>query len=58
MNKTFLEIFYKYHPDSYTEKILLSITDLKLMADKEKKIIEITASFPALVEKVELYRIE
>ncbi|MBR5601015.1 MAG: hypothetical protein IKW24_00135, partial [Clostridia bacterium] len=58
MKKTFLEIFHKYHPDSYTERILLSITDLKLMADKEKKIIEITAYFPALVEKSELYRIE
>ena len=58
MKKTFLEIFHKYHPDTYTEKLLLTITDLKLMADKELKIIEITANFPQIVEKAELYRIQ
>ena len=58
MKKTFLEIFHKYHPDTYTEKLLLTITDIKLMADKELKIIEITAHFPQIVEKSELYRIQ
>jgi DNA polymerase-3 subunit alpha (Gram-positive type) len=58
MKKTFLEIFHKYHPDTYTEKLLLTITDIKLMADKELKIIEATVHFPQLVDKAELYRIQ
>ncbi|MBO7295982.1 MAG: PHP domain-containing protein, partial [Clostridia bacterium] len=58
MKKTFLEIFYKYHPDTYTEKLLSTITDIKLMADKEQKIIEATVHFPKLVDKAELYRIQ
>ena len=58
MKKTFLEIFHKYHPDTYTEKLLLTITDIKLMADKDLKIIEATLHFPQLVDKAELYRIQ
>jgi DNA polymerase-3 subunit alpha (Gram-positive type) len=58
MKKTFLEIFHKYHPDTYTEKLLLTITDIKLMADKELKIIEATVYFPQLVDKAELYRVQ
>ena len=58
MKKTFLEIFYKYHPDTYTEKLLSTITDIKLMADKEQKIIQATVYFPQLVDKADLYRIQ
>ena len=58
MKKTFLEVFHKYHPDTYTQNILLSITDMRVMADKELKIIEVAAQFPQLVDKNELYRIQ
>ena len=58
MKKTFLEVFHKYHPDTYTQNILLSITNMRVMADKELKIIEVAAQFPRLVDKNELYRIQ
>ncbi len=58
MAKTFLQIFAKYFPDEKDAELLLRAEDIKLRADKENRIIQVEASFPNLIDKDTLYRIE
>ena len=58
MSKTFLQIFNKYSPNNEESEILLSASDIKLQADKENRIIQVSANFPKLIKKDKLYRIE
>ena len=58
MAKTFLQIFGKYAPNERDAEILLSADNIKLQADKGNRIIQIYASFPNIIEKDTLYRIE
>ena len=56
--KNLLEIFSKYQPSERTAAWMLSATDIRLRADKERRMIEVSAAFPALVEKRALYAAE
>ena len=56
--KNLLEIFSKYQPSERTAAWMLSSTDIRLRADKERRMIEVSAAFPALVEKRALYAAE
>ena len=60
MSKTILEIFNRYTPDDASKAILLSARadTIKLRADKEQRIVELTAEFPNIIPKLTLYRIE
>ncbi len=53
-----LEKFSRYIPDELSKSILLSVTDYTVKVDRERRIIEVRASFPELIKKRELYRIE
>ena len=56
--KTLIEILYKYSPDAETKEILLSAKDITIKADTENRALQIGASFPHLIPKDTLYRIE
>ncbi len=56
--KTLLEIFYKYHPEASDAAWLNSATDISLRADKENRMIEVSARFPEIIRKHTLYRVE
>ncbi|MBQ2773809.1 MAG: hypothetical protein IJF45_05645, partial [Clostridia bacterium] len=56
--KNLLEIFYKYHPEASDAAWLRQATDIALRADKENRMIEVRASFPELIRKAVLYRVE
>ena len=60
MSKNLLEIFNRYQPDNASAEILLlaDANGISLRADKEQRIIEVTAPFSRIVPRVELYRIE
>ena len=60
MSKNLLEIFNRYHPDDASARVLLSadVGGISLRADKEQRIIEVTAPFPRIIPRAELYRIE
>ena len=58
MAKTFLQIFEKYDASESDAKILNAAQDIKLQADKQNRIIQVSASFAELIEKERLYRIE
>ncbi len=58
MAKTFLQIFERYHANEATARILEQAQNIKLQADKENRIIQVSADFPMLVAKEEIYRIE
>ena len=60
MSKNLLEIFNRYHPDDASARVLLSADagGISLRADKEQRIIEVTAPFPRIIPRAELYRIE
>ncbi len=60
MSKNLLEIFSKYHPSEADRLWLLSASadSIKLRYDKEQKIIEISASFPHIIRRPVLYRVE
>ncbi len=51
-------VFCKYIPSERNRNILLSATDYKLRADKEKKMLEVKAAFPKIIKKSELYQLE
>ncbi len=57
-NKTFLEIFYKYSPNDTVRRILDSSSDIKMRADKERRMIEVSLKFPKTIDKDMLYGIE
>ncbi len=56
--RNLLDIFSKYQPSERTAAWMLTATDIKLRADKERRMIEVSAAFPALVEKRALYTAE
>ena len=56
--KSFLEIFSKYEPGDRDAGWLRLATDIRLRADKERRMIEVSAAFPDLVEKRVIYKVE
>ena len=60
MSKNLLEIFNRYEPDHASAQALLSADadGISLRADKEQRIIEVTAPFSRIIPRKELYRIE
>ena len=56
--KTVLEILYKYTPDDRARGILEKAQNPVVLADKENRALKLELTFPCLVEKEELYRIE
>jgi hypothetical protein len=59
MAKNLLQIFEKYTPsDEYDSELLLKAENIKLQANKESRVIQISANFPVLIKKERLYRIE
>ncbi len=56
--RTLCERFSRYAPDGEAKRILLSALDYSLKMLKEERIIEARVSFPEIVSKSELYRIE
>ena len=60
MSKNLLEIFNRYQPDNASAEALLSADadGISLRADKEQRIIEVTAPFSRIIPRTELYRIE
>ena len=60
MSKNLLQIFSKYQPSAADKQWLLSAVEdsIRLQYDKEQKIIEISASFPHIIRRPVLYRVE
>ena len=58
MAKTFFEIFSKYQPSERAARYLKDATDIRMRADKERRMLEASVALPALVDKTELYAIE
>ena len=58
MAKTFLEIFEKYKANESCTDILNKASNIKLQANTENRIIQISVDFPMLVNKDDLYYIE
>ena len=56
--KNLLQIFEKYQPSTRNAEWMLTATDIRLRADKERRMIEVSAAFPALIEKQTLYMVE
>ncbi len=56
--RTLLEIFKKYEPGERAREILLSARDYTIRIEREQKLVEVSACFPTLLPKRELYRIE
>ena len=56
--RTLLQILKKYEPSRRFGEILGSASDFSVRADKEKRMLEISAHFPAPIEKEELYALE
>ena len=56
--KTLLDIFSKYQPSERNARWMLNASDIRLRADKERRMIEVSAAFPDLVEKRVLYAVE
>ena len=56
--RTLLDIFHKYQPGEGARALLLSAYDYRVRVDRENKLVEVTAHFPALHKKRELYRVE
>ncbi len=60
MSKNLLEIFNRYIPDEEARRILISADPetIRLQVDKPRRMIRAEASFPSVVPKMQLYRIE
>ncbi len=59
MGKTFLEIFYKYHPSEQRfAAVLERASDIRIKADRELRMIEVSAAFDYTVPKELLYAVE
>jgi hypothetical protein len=56
--RTLPEILSKYTPDEAIGDILKSAYNISVSADKEQRLLQISASFDALIKKEMLYRIE
>ncbi len=58
MAKNLLQIFSKYQPSEQQASWLLTGTDIRMRVDKEQRMLEASAAFPALVKKADLYAFE
>ena len=58
MAKTFLQIFEKYHANENCAKILNNAQNIKIQADREKRMMQVSVDFPCIVSKEDLYFIE
>ncbi len=60
MSKTLTEIFNRYTPDAASAELLSSAdaSGISLRADRELRIIEVSAPFPRVIPKNTLYRME
>ncbi|MBR2370937.1 MAG: PolC-type DNA polymerase III [Clostridia bacterium] len=58
MEKTILQRFANYSPDSTTKDWLDNATNISMRANRERRIIEIHACFDWIMDKEDLYRIE
>lgn len=58
MAKTFLEIFNKYKPSPDDAELLESASDIRIQADRENRMMKVYASFPSVIRKQRLFRIE
>ena len=58
MSKTLLERFSRYHPSPEEADVLRRAEDVSLKYAKEKRVMEISASFDRVVDKSILYSIE
>ena len=60
MSKNLLEIFNRYTPDNASAELLLlaDANGISLRADKEQRIIEVSAPFSRVIPRTDLYRIE
>ena len=56
--KTLCDKFPRFSPDTKQREILLSATSFSLRTAKEERIVEVRASFPRIIDRDELYRIE
>ncbi len=55
---TILGKFNRYHPREEYRDILEQASDIRIRTDKERRMVEVFAAFPAIVPKVTLYDIE
>ncbi len=58
MSKNLAEVFNKYTPSGARRGWMEAAQSLSVRADKERRIVEVTAAFSAIVEKDELYAAE
>ena len=58
MSKNLAEVFNKYTPSSARRGWMEAAQSLSVKADKERRIVEVTAAFSAILEKDELYAAE
>ena len=58
MTKTFLQIFAKYQANEHCARILDRAQNIKVEADKEKRMMRVSADFDRIVSKEDLYYIE
>ena len=58
MAKTLLELLEKYKPNAAHRLYLEGATDIQKRVDTERRILEISAAFPTLIPKAELYAME
>lgn len=56
--KNLLQIFAKYDPPQRYATWLLTGSDIRMRADKERRMLEVSAAFPTLIPKSELYAVE
>ena len=56
--RTLLDIFNKYNPGPEARELLLSAGEFRLRIDREQKLVEVRAKFPAPISKRDLYRVE
>ncbi len=58
MKKTLLDILKRYNPHGTHKNIMLNSQSRSVRVDRERKLLEIRAEFPKIVEKEVLYKIE
>ena len=56
--RSLFDILKKYEPGSLAKQVLSCVQDFTVRADKEKRLLELSLTFPSPVEKDELYAIE
>ena len=56
--KTLPEILYKYTPDREAYDAMMLASDIRIVAEKEQRILQIHAAFPRVMPKALLYRME